>query len=250
MQYDICLKCTGLPALIAALAPYGLTTTDDTGASVLLTASHDHALAYAGRVVETPAVIDRDGRVVAEATYWPGEYAILRAEEAILDRVAGATMAGVEILAEPPTGCPTFGEWRPRPAGPTLADLKAEACARIEDKRQGLEKTDIWIRWPDGTKSIIQTRDERDWRNINGVASRGLFRLTQGLTEEDWFRDADNVDHVLLPPQAVDMGAQAAAGVSALAKTAQTAKDAINAPTVTTEAQVAEIEASIVWPAN
>ncbi len=129
MQYDICLKCTGLPALIAALAPYGLTTTDDTGAAVLLTASHDHALAYVGRVVETPAVIDRNGRVVAEAAYWPGEYAILRAEEAILDRVAGAAMAGVEILDAPPVGCPTFGGWIQRPAQPTAAQRTAEAVA-------------------------------------------------------------------------------------------------------------------------
>ncbi|WP_029458268.1 hypothetical protein [Solidesulfovibrio alcoholivorans] len=250
MQYDICLKCNSLAALIAALAPHGLTTEDETGATTLLTASHGHALCYAGRVVQTPAEIDAEGIVVTEAVYWPGEYAILRAEEAVLDQIAEASLTGVVVLDEPPTGCPTFGDWSPRPAGPSLAELKDAACSRIEAKRQEREKTDIWINWPDGTKSIIQTRDERDWRNINGVASRGLFRLTQGLTEEDWFRDADNADHALLPPQAVDMGAQAAAGVSALAKTAQTAKDAINAPTVTTEAQVAEIEAGIVWPAN
>jgi len=131
---------------------------------------------------------------------------------------------------------------------PTLSDLKAAACARIEAYRLALEQAGVWINWPNGTRSKIQTRDERDWRNINGVASRGLARLTQNLTDEDWFRDADNVDHALLPSQALDLGYQASAAISIIARVAQVAKDAINADTVTTAEQVAAIEAGVVWP--
>lgn len=138
MQYDVCLKCTSLAALIAALTPYGLTTIDEAGADVLLTASHGHALAYAGRVAETPAEINPEGHVTVEATYWPGEYAILRAAPAILDRIAGAAMAGVEVLDTPPAGCPTFGDWRPRPAGPSLEVFQAAACARIDAAAEAL----------------------------------------------------------------------------------------------------------------
>jgi len=131
---------------------------------------------------------------------------------------------------------------------PSLSDLKAAACTRIEAQRLTLEQAGVWINWPDGTRSKIQTRDERDWRNINGVASRGLARLTQNLTDEDWFRDADNVDHALLPSQALDLGYQASAAISIIARVAQAAKDAINADTVTTAEQVAAIEAGVVWP--
>ena len=131
----------------------------------------------------------------------------------------------------------------------TLADLKAEACARIEARRLSLETAGVWIDWPDGTRSKIQTRNERDWRNINGVASRGLARLSQGQTDTDWFRDADNKNHAnLLPTQTLNLGYQAAAAISAIAKVAQDAKDAIDAPDVATPEQVVAIEAAVAWP--
>lgn len=129
MQYDICLKCDSRAALTTALTPYSLTTTDESGVAVLLTVSHDHALLYAGRVVSTPAETDQDGHITTEATYWPGEYAILRAENVTLDQIAGATMAGVEVV-DLPAGCPTFGgEWWERPAKSSEAEALEEARA-------------------------------------------------------------------------------------------------------------------------
>lgn len=132
----------------------------------------------------------------------------------------------------------------------TEAVLEAEkvaACARIESTRQHLEQTAVHINWPDGARSLIQTRDDRDWRNINGVASRGLARLTQGSTDEDWFRDADNVDHVLTPTQALDLGYQASAAVSAIAKAAQAGKDAVRV--AGSFDAIAAAEAAVAWPA-
>lgn len=129
MQYDICLKTTSLAALIAALAPFGLTSQDEDGNAVLTTASHDHALAYAGRVVATPAEIDNEGNILSEATYLPGEYAVLRAEDTLLGQITVAPMAGVEVMDDPPAGCPTFGGWIQRPAQPTAAQRIAEAVA-------------------------------------------------------------------------------------------------------------------------
>ena len=52
----------------------------------------------------------------------------------------------------------------------------------------------------------------------------------------------------LLPSQALDLGYQASAAISTIARVAQASKDAINADTVTTAEQVAEIEAGVVWP--
>ena len=125
MQYDICLKTTSEAALIAALDPFGLTSKDEDGNAVLLTASHDHALAYVGRVQATPAEIDNEGNVITEATYLPGEYAVLRADEALVKQLMAATLDGVEVLASPPASCPTFGGWTPLPAGPSLDEVKA-----------------------------------------------------------------------------------------------------------------------------
>jgi hypothetical protein len=129
-----------------------------------------------------------------------------------------------------------------------LPAFKDAICGRIEAARLALEQAGVWINWPDGSRSKIQTRDERDWRNINGVASRGLARLTQALTDADWFRDADNVDHELTPTQALDLGYQASAAISDIARVAQAAKDAIRADSVATEAAVLAIEAAIAWP--
>lgn len=107
MKYDICIKTTSQAALIAALAPLGLTAIDEDGTEHLKIGSADHAMAYVGRVVATPAVIDPETMTVtAPATFLPGEYAIMRATPNLLARVA----AVVEVV-EPPAGCPTFGEW-------------------------------------------------------------------------------------------------------------------------------------------
>lgn len=125
-MYDICLKTTSEAALIAALTPLGLTAKDEAGNSILKTASHNHALAYFGRVQATPAEIDIEtGSVTTEATYLPGEYAVLRGDEALVKQIMAATMDGVEVLADAPAGCPTFGGWTPLPAGPSLDEVKA-----------------------------------------------------------------------------------------------------------------------------
>lgn len=125
MQYDICFKTTSEAALIAALAPFGLTSQDEDGNAVILAASHDHALAYAGRVQATPAEFDNEGNVITEATFLDGEYAVLRGGESLVKQIMAATLDGVEVLDEAPAGCPTFGGWTPLPAGPSLDEVKA-----------------------------------------------------------------------------------------------------------------------------
>lgn len=249
MQYDICLKTTSEAALVAALEPFGLTSQGEDGNTVLATASHNHALAYAGRVVQTPAEIDQEGRVITEATYWPGEYAILRAEAAILDRVAGAAMAGVEVLDAPPVGCPTFGGWRARPAGPTIDDLKAAACDRINTECARRRAAGVAVTFPDGT-GVVQTRNDVDLVNVIGVSAAGLAATVAGTMPDLYFRDEANTNHALLPTQAVDFGAQVMTRLQAITRVAHDAKDAINASGVTTSAQVAAIESAIVWPEN
>ncbi len=187
MQYDICIKCTEKSVLIAALAPYGLTVTDESGQESMLTASLSHALSYAGRVIQTPAVIDiSTGGVTAEATYLPGEYAVLRADEVLLREISEATLEGVEILTEPPAGCPTFGGWRVLPAV-DIQVARDAACARLNARRDAIKYgvfTDSH-----GVRYDVH-RDARD--NFDGVESKianGLV-LSAGFT----WTDADNTE--------------------------------------------------------
>ena len=98
-----------------------------------------------------------------------------------------------------------------------------------------------------GRGSFSPSRDDRDWRNIQGVAANGLALLTQGRTDPLWFRDADNMDHTLLPTQAVDFGFQATAAVAAIARVAQAGKDAVRS--AATLAAIAAAEAAVAWPA-
>jgi hypothetical protein len=134
MQYDICLKCDSVAALVAALKPFGLTTADDDGNDVLLTASHEHALAWYGPQVQTPAVYDAE----TEAVMWPGEYAILRGDDETLDRISAAQLDGVEVQDSPINGMGWGDTWMMRPEGPSLTSKQALACARIDATAEAL----------------------------------------------------------------------------------------------------------------
>jgi hypothetical protein len=132
-MYDVCLKTVSEVALVAALAPFNLTATDMQGKTVLKTSGPGHALAYIGRVVASPAVIDMETMAVTtEATYHDGEYAVLRAEESFLKQIMAASLDGVEVLADPPSGLGGFGGgWRRPPPGPTLDQAQSAALAAI-----------------------------------------------------------------------------------------------------------------------
>jgi hypothetical protein len=174
-------------------------------------------------------------------------YAVYRADDEQAAALLAASLPEGVALVDPPANLPRFGgEWL---AGPALAEVQAQACARIEAERQRRLASEIYIAWPDGVRSQVQTRDLADWFNINSIAAAGLAATIQGVDPGLYFRDAGNVNHALTPTQAVDFGFQAVAAGQALAKTAHDAKDAINAPTVTAAAQVAAIEAGVVWPA-
>ena len=232
---DFCFKTTmGQATLTAALETLGLVVDGQVVGDWI----------WVGQVVSTPGTYDPEtGEEIAAPVYLDGEYAVYRATDAQAAVIEAATWPDGVELVDPPTGVPMFGgEW----LQPDLAALQAEACARIETERQTRLAAGISITWPDGVTSLVQTRDTQDWINIQGIAAAGLALLTQGETTETWFRDADNADHTLTPTQAVDFGFQVTKAASALAKVAQTAKDAINL--ATDAAGVKAAEAAVVWP--
>lgn len=69
-----------------------------------------------------------------------------------------------------------------------------------------------------GVTFTVQTRDEIDFRNINGLVSKGILLTMTSDPSTVTFRDADNVDHVLSGAGLVSMGSQIAAHVDALYK--------------------------------
>jgi hypothetical protein len=62
----------------------------------------------------------------------------------------------------------------------------------------------------------VQTRDDTDFRNINGLSTCGLALQGQGSTQTTVFRDANNQSWTLAPAELVEMGLKVLAGVQAI----------------------------------
>jgi hypothetical protein len=72
---------------------------------------------------------------------------------------------------------------------------------------------------PDNRTFTVDTRNEVDFRNINGLATKSALMLLQGdATTTSTFRDADNVDQVMTAPELAAMAQAVGAGVDALYK--------------------------------
>lgn len=68
-----------------------------------------------------------------------------------------------------------------------------------------------------GATFPVQTRDDVDFRNINGLVSKGIVLTLQGdSTTTVTFRDAANTDHQLAATDLISMGSQVAARVEAI----------------------------------
>lgn len=248
MRYDICIQLPSLTDTIAFLAPHGLTATDESGETLLAPSGPAHDLIYVARIETAPAAIDAEGAIITPATYLEGSYMVLRAEPDLLDALLAALPEGMAAVDLPP-GCRTFGDWRPRPVGPTLAELKAGACDRISAECARRRAAGVPVLFPDGA-GVVQTRDDIDLVNVIGVSAAGLAATVAGTMPELYFRDEANSNHSLLPTQAVDFGAQVMQHLQAITKAAHDAKDALNSEITTTAEQVAAIEASVAWPAE
>lgn len=95
----------------------------------------------------------------------------------------------------------------------------------IERRRRLEAGVDITL--ADGVTVIpLQGRDE-DMRNLHGLCTAAQLRIAAGdTTHETTFRDRDNNDNLLTPPQIVDLWSQGAAWVSAVYQASWAIKDA------------------------
>ncbi|GAB6036119.1 hypothetical protein JCM15519_06780 [Fundidesulfovibrio butyratiphilus] len=133
------------------------------------------------------------------------------------------------------------------PAGPTLEEAKAARCAEVNALRDAKIAAGVTVTFPDGS-AVVQTRDEADLRNVQGVASQGLASLVQGKTDPLVFRDAANNNHTMSPAEAVDFGQQVADGIQAVYSASWALKESINGSALTDVAAVQTLDITAGWP--
>lgn len=84
--------------------------------------------------------------------------------------------------------------------------LKEDLFKKIERIRDQKIESGIEYTFPDGKVGTIQTRDTKDQRNIQINNSTAQLFIMLGHTEVQMeFRDMENIIHVLLPNEMIDM---------------------------------------------
>lgn len=108
-------------------------------------------------------------------------------------------------------------------------------------KRSEIEREGFAYIFPDGP-GTIQTRDEVDFRNINGLVSMALILTGMGDTVTTiGFRDMDNVTHWITAPQIISMGVFINTKVSANYANAWRIKNEIDACATNEEIEAVNI---------
>jgi hypothetical protein len=101
---------------------------------------------------------------------------------------------------------------------PTRGDVNEERERRI---RAGQTVT-----LSNGTTLTAQTRDEADFRNLNGLVSKAIiYTMMQNTEAVMTFCDADNVRHELTPDLVIELGSLVGARVDNLYKKSWAIKD-------------------------
>lgn len=99
---------------------------------------------------------------------------------------------------------------------PTSSDVSSE-----RDRRIALGST---ITISDNRTFTVQTRNETDFRNLNGLVSKAIVMTMMGDSGTLVFRDADNTDQTLTAAQMIEVGSLVAAKVDAIYKASWTIK--------------------------
>lgn len=131
--------------------------------------------------------------------------------------------------------------WTPDPAKIITAEMKAETERAAKCEAVNAERGRR-VRLGKIINGIQVTGRDEDARNLTNLALGAQVRIAGGdATTTTTFRDGNNVDHDLTPPQLLDLWQQSASYVSAL----YTASWAIKAM----EPMPADIAADALWPA-
>lgn len=122
----------------------------------------------------------------------------------------------------------TNGTWRDATDEEILDVKRAILKTEINNYKLYLETLGAPILFPDGP-GTIQTRDEKDFRNINGQATFANILKVNGETSKClWFIDQNNVKHNLTPQEMIDVAIQVQIFVANIADKARLLKDSID----------------------
>jgi hypothetical protein len=111
--------------------------------------------------------------------------------------------------------------WTPDPATIITAEAKAaaaqadtRAAVNVERERRIAQGVTVTV---SGAGDIPVQGREVDVRNLQGLGLAALARVSTGdLATVTVFRDANNVDHELLPPQVLELVQRAAGAAQAI----------------------------------
>jgi hypothetical protein len=125
-----------------------------------------------------------------------------------------------------------------------LSPFRHHKITELELRRTQLEREGCPFVFGD-VGDIIQTRDDRDLININGVATTAILMKTAGVTDPSiMFRAASDTSYLLTPDEALELGRAVAARSVQLYAIQWELKDAVAA------AQSVEEINAIKWPEN
>lgn len=125
-----------------------------------------------------------------------------------------------------------------------LSQLREQKVGDFERRRIQLEKDGCPFVFGE-TGDIVQTRDERDFININGVVTNAMLFKSAGVTDAViLFRAQSDTNYQLTPDQAIALGVAVAARSVHLYSIKWQLKDAVIA------AQTANEINAIQWPEN
>lgn len=122
----------------------------------------------------------------------------------------------------------------PRDLNEQLAKLnfnkyRAEKLLQIEQLQTVNLATGVLFLFGD-TEDVVQTRDERDLININGVATQAMLLKNAGVSDPIiQFRAQSNTSYMLTPDEAISLGVAVAQHSQQVYAKAWVLKDAINA---------------------
>jgi hypothetical protein len=94
------------------------------------------------------------------------------------------------------------------PPAPIGSDVDAERDRRIA--------LGVAVTLADSSSFTVQTRDERDFRNVAGLSTAALAYKALGQSPTIVFRDAANVNHNLTPDLVIEMGLKVAAATESI----------------------------------
>lgn len=171
-------------------------------------------------------------------------FAVLPAVEVDEPAPDGQALAGQEkvILEDRVELRPVWADIPPPPPPPSLEEVKVAKKEAIEAERVRREYTTLRATFPDGVASV-QTRDERDYRNILATVNEAVKDKALGKAEGKayFFKDAANVVHAMNADQCIAFGESVKACGDAIVSFAWLLKGDVDAYTEDTPENIAAV---------